>query len=72
MKDLPPEEIRMDAIREERRSFIRVVRELRQAGLRKAERRIELDKLTRRDAADALYSQRIRRHTLLDDNPCSG
>ena len=53
--------------------IIKHIRELRGAGRREEAQRlqIELDEYCRREPPDALFAHRIRRHTLIDDNPCS-
>jgi len=67
LPDLSQEE--RDAI-----EIARHIRELRETGMHEEAQRlqIELDEFCRRDPADALFSHRIRRHTLIEDNPCSG
>ena len=50
------------------------IREVRGKGTHEeAQRmRIELDEYCRRDSSDVLFADSIRRHTLIEDNPCSG
>jgi hypothetical protein len=65
-----------DVSQQEREAIeiIRHIRELRETGMHEEAQRlqIELDEFCRRDSPDALFSHRIRRHTLIEDNPCSG
>jgi hypothetical protein len=65
-----------DASQEEREVIetIRHMRTLRETGMHEEAQRlqIELDELCRRDPSETLFSHRIRHHTLIEDNPCSG
>jgi hypothetical protein len=58
-----------DVSQEEREAIeiIRHIRELRETGMHEEAQRlqIELDAFCRRDPPDALFSHRIRRHTLI-------
>lgn len=57
-----------------RRSFIRRLLELHAAeGLAERQRiKIAFAESCRRDSTEVLHADHIRRHTLIDDNPCSG
>jgi hypothetical protein len=65
-----------DVSKEERNAIelARHIVELREAGMHGDAQRLrsELDAICRRDPVDAMFSHRIRRHTLIEDNPCSG
>jgi hypothetical protein len=73
----PPTNQALSDVSQEEREVIEIIRnihELRETGMHEEAQRlqIELDKFCRRDPPDALFSQRIRHHTLIDDNPSSG
>ena len=55
-------------------SFVRRLYELRPAYEGSPRQRvvITLDELCRRDPAEVLHADHIRRHSLIDDNPSSG